>query len=857
MKKSVRITIILTILVSLLGSVPTQSARAATEWVVTNTNDSGPGSLRQTIANASNGDTITFDPSLAGQTITLGSTITISKSITVDGGGLDPRVEISGGNAVRIFLVDSTSNTITPSIKNVVLKDGRQTGLSYTYYGGALFVGGYTTLNMENVLLTNNTAYTAGAIYISPYAVVSILNSEITNNEADQTGGAIHVHSIGLLYLRNSTISSNLALTGGGIYFTGATNNSQIENNVFSDNSAMAGGAIVGQLGNARIELRNNLFTSNQALGTYNGGGAIHFSASTIPTLIILENNTFHNNIAAGNGGAAYLEMAGQYYLINNTFSHNTATTGGNLYLAAGASVSRMYNNIIANNAGGGDCYAFYNSYTYGSNNLVEDGTSACLPSITGDPGLLQLADNGGPTQTMALAPDSPAINTGHDERCTPTDQRGVIRPQNAVCDIGAYELDTTAPTVIINQAEEQTDPTYLPQIQYTTVFSEPIIPSSFTSADVSIDGTANASTTMVSETSPHDGTTFNVTISGMANTGTVIATIPEGGIQDIAGNTNTNSTSTDNVVNFILDTTPPSVSSITRIDTSPTSANIVHFEITFSESVTGVDLNDFSLTTDGVVRASISNISGSNSTYIAAVNTGNNYGYGSVHLDILVNAEIHDLAGNPISDLPFTSGETYDIVRLPVQPVGIPRLSLPRRNSITNNTTPTFNWTNVLNAEGYEIVIATDAAFTQVVLAEIVSSPTFTPSVPLGDGRHFWRVRALNSAAQPGRFSLGQAFTIDTTAPNAPTLTSPMDAASLRSTPVFRWTRVPGAVLYEFQYDNDADLSSPTYSVLLRTNYRKPPAMPNGTHFWRVRARDAAGNWSEWSPAFTVTISQ
>ena len=60
MKKSVRITIILTILVSLLGSVPTHSARAATEWVVTRTNSSGAGPLRQAMLDAASGDTIKF-----------------------------------------------------------------------------------------------------------------------------------------------------------------------------------------------------------------------------------------------------------------------------------------------------------------------------------------------------------------------------------------------------------------------------------------------------------------------------------------------------------------------------------------------------------------------------------------------------------------------------------------------------------------------------------------------------------------------------------------------------------------------------------------------------------------------------
>jgi hypothetical protein len=427
------------LILALVGGVFGVGSVQAATHTVTNTNDSGPGSLRQAITDAASGDTITFNASLAGQTILLASQLNINKNLIIDGSGLNPRVEISGGNAVRIFLVDAAS-TIAPTLKNVVLKEGKQTGTSFTNFGGAISVGNDTTLMIENVRITNNSAYSAGAIYISPYAVVTISNSEITGNRADLEAGAILVKSIGILNLRSSLISNNVSGGAGAIYFSGATNTSMIENNLFADNSALAGGAITGQLGNAKIEIRNNLFTGNHATGAYQAGGAVYFSASTIPTLVILENNTFYNNVAAGMGGGAYLDAAVDYYLVNNTFSNNMATTGGNLYLGAGASVPRMYNNILANNAGGGDCYAFYNSYINGSNNLIEDGSPECMPTITGDPMLSALEDNGGSTQTMALLPGSPALNTGNAANCPMTDQRGVARPQGSGCDIGAFE---------------------------------------------------------------------------------------------------------------------------------------------------------------------------------------------------------------------------------------------------------------------------------------------------------------------------------------------------------------------------------------------------------------------------------
>jgi hypothetical protein len=94
------------------------------------------------------------------------------------------------------------------------------------------------------------------------------------------------------------------------------------------------------------------------------------------------------------------------------------------------------------------------------------------------DPKLGALAGNGGPTNTHALLATSPATNAipQGTNGCGTTfteDQRGVTRPQGSGCDIGSFELDTTPPSVTINQAAGQADPTTSP-INFTAVFSEP-----------------------------------------------------------------------------------------------------------------------------------------------------------------------------------------------------------------------------------------------------------------------------------------------------------------------------------------------------------------------------------------------
>jgi hypothetical protein len=104
----------------------------------------------------------------------------------------------------------------------------------------------------------------------------------------------------------------------------------------------------------------------------------------------------------------------------------------------------------------------------------------------------------------------------------------------------------------------------------------------------------------------------------------------------------------------------PPFVLSSTRADPNPTSASSVDFTVTFSESVTGVDVSDFALTTTGVTGATVTNVSpSSGAVYTVTVDTGS--GSGTLRLDVLDDDSIMDAATNPLS-AGFTSGESYDV---------------------------------------------------------------------------------------------------------------------------------------------------------------------------------------------------
>jgi hypothetical protein len=103
---------------------------------------------------------------------------------------------------------------------------------------------------------------------------------------------------------------------------------------------------------------------------------------------------------------------------------------------------------------------------------------------------------------------------------------------------------------VTINQGTGQKDPTVNSIVVFHAAFSKPV--TDFTAADVSLNGTASGAA--VSSVAPigTDGTTYDIDVTGMAATGTIVATIPAGRVHDAAGNLNLASTSTDNSITYV-----------------------------------------------------------------------------------------------------------------------------------------------------------------------------------------------------------------------------------------------------------------------------------------------------------------
>ena len=352
---------------------------AAEAITVTNTNDSGPGSLRQAIldANANSGiaDTIVFNASASG-TITLLSTlpnITDAAGLTIDGTG--QAITVSGGGTVQVMVVSSGAQL---TLESLTVADG--------------FISG------------------AGAGILNS-GTLNVSNSTFSGNSAQGVGGGIY--NVGTLSVVNSTFSGNNANAGGGIHNSGTLS---VASSTFSGNSANFGGGIGS--GDGTVNIVNSTFSGNSA--SYGGG--------------IINND-------------------GTLSIVNSTFSGNSASNGGGIF---NGGILNLSNTILANSPSGNDCFNVSTINATGIN-LIEDGSCGIsnFPNNT-DPMLDPLADNGGPTQTMALLAGSPAIDAANNTICAAApvnnlDQRGAIRPAGSSCDIGAYEYEALFPSPTMN----------------------------------------------------------------------------------------------------------------------------------------------------------------------------------------------------------------------------------------------------------------------------------------------------------------------------------------------------------------------------------------------------------------------
>ncbi len=258
-------------------------------------------------------------------------------------------------------------------------------------------------------------------------------NASLTLDKIKVTGGSNVGSGAGIRLGVNTTDTASLTLIQSEVSGNTAT----------TDTNCGAGISISGT---ATVQILESLIANNTCTeATIGGHGAGLYVRDGNVTI---RNSTFYGNTTvAGKGGGIYIS-AGTVTIAFSTFSNNSAASGsGNgLHRNSTTPTLSVTSSIFANSLNGPDCFSAGTAGETFTNNLIENNaasTDGCgTPAFTADPGLGALQDNGGPTPTMAITAASPAFNAASS--CTGSngsDQRGILRPQDAGCDLGAYEL--------------------------------------------------------------------------------------------------------------------------------------------------------------------------------------------------------------------------------------------------------------------------------------------------------------------------------------------------------------------------------------------------------------------------------
>lgn len=355
-------------------------------------------SLREAVqaANATAGaDIIDFAPGLAGNINLAGALPDLSTNIDIQGPGADLlTVRRNTGGSYRIFTVVSGA---TVALRDLSISDG------FAQHGGGIFNAG--TLTVENSSVSGN----------------------VSGNEepwSGSDGGGIY--NTGTLTVTASTLSANNCGTGGGAIYNSAGTVTVTDCTISGNSAAIIGGG--GIYNAATLTVTNSTLSGNEVWWYGSGGGIYNAGTATVASSTITRNFAADGGVQPGGGGI---------YNAATLHSRNTIIAGNEVESTPGApdlygSLTSSGYNLIGNTSGGSG---------FASTDLLNV-----------DPLLGPLQDNGGPTWTRALLPDSPAIDAGDNTDAPPFDQRGLARifdgngDGTATIDIGAYEVQTVLP---------------------------------------------------------------------------------------------------------------------------------------------------------------------------------------------------------------------------------------------------------------------------------------------------------------------------------------------------------------------------------------------------------------------------
>ncbi|NJN66078.1 MAG: hypothetical protein HC884_04865, partial [Chloroflexaceae bacterium] len=548
------------------------------------------------------------------QTMILINTTVMSNAVqNGDGGGISNRY--AGALTLQSSVV--MSNTASEDGGGVYNEDG--------------------TLALTTTTVSGNTAGSDGGGVYQETGTVTLTGSTISGNTASQDGGGVDNEG-GTLTLTSSTVSGNTAGNDGG----GIQNERTLEliNSIVGENAAAHGGGVnsagTSAADQASLKVVSTTIQSNTV--TLDGGG-IRGEYS----MMDVENSTISGNQAAQNGGgifARYLTTE----VSNSTITNNEAdSNGGGFYVSVlGVDAVTVTQSIIANNRAGIDGPDCRRDFASGGSNVIGnyDGCTGFTDGVNGDqvgssaspldPLLGPLQDNGGPTWTHALLPGSPAVDTIPVGACgVATDQRGVARPDGALCDSGAVEYrGIRVQFSATDYTVSERDSTVMINVTLSMASTQSVSVDYTTS-----DGTATAGSDYV----PTSGTliflpgmttqTFTVTVIDSCDTTTPNETVNLSLLNPVRVSPGTPKTATltieDTTANKVTNTNNSGSGSLRQVVLNASSGDTILFCTTGVIRLTSGQITiNKDLTIDGPGSSLIA-ISGNNASRIFSINGG------------------------------------------------------------------------------------------------------------------------------------------------------------------------------------------------------------------------------------------
>jgi hypothetical protein len=681
----------------------------------------------------------------------------------------------AGDNSDNSYHVVTGSGVdATAILDGFTITGGNANGGSYADFGGGMYNNAGSPTLTDITFSANSAAYGGGLFnHTSNPALNHITFAE---NYASQNGGGMYNYLSSPTLIHSIFYSNDASLNGGGMDNTGGS--PMLTNITFSENTAADGGGLYNY--ESSPTLTDVTFSSNDA--SQDGGGAHNYAGNPTFTNITFSGNTagqygggmyndacsaaltevnFTDNAAVARGGGIYNYSGSNGSLTNITVFGNSASFGGGIfnYVSSPTLVNVTFSGNIASQNGGG-------SYNYMGNPTLTNVTFSANAAPSGS-GIYN--DNSSPTIKNAIlwgnSPDQLFNGISSTPAVSYSDIQGGC-PSGTTC-TQVINLDpqfTRSPLPGGDGTWGTTDDDYG---DLRLQLASPAIDAG--------DNTA----VPVGVITDLDGSPRFINVFCVPDTGYGTAPIVDMGAYETHP-----------------ETIPPTVVSILRANPSPTNAASVNYTVTFSEAVTGVGASDFTLTLTGVTGATVSGVSGGPTTYTVAVSTGT--GSGTLRLDVPGTASITDTVGNPLSGLPYTSGESYTIDKTAPTVVSILRASPNPTNAASVSYTVTFS--EAVTGVGASDFSLTLSGITGATVSGVSGGPTtYTVAISTGTGSGTLKldVPGTASIADAAGNSLsglpytgGELYTIDKTAPMVVSILradpSPTNADSVDYTVVF-----------------------------------------------------------------------